>query len=246
MPSCFSTNDLKLQKRNAYCTAKDILHIEKSWFREKINTSENASVEALLRGLKANINLSQLKLGFRLEKDAFLHIVDSWKIFCKEIILSRKNYANSDLENFNKDKIKVGMGVAETWRGIPDSRIRWFSLDSEVLLLPSKKSANPDSNGTSTVCEAKLKIDKEQHFAQLVKTVVVSAFIKHNLHLDLNTTIPAILVDDKQAMVALYCVKEDLLLLSEVFCWRTGSLFNSPEISFLWAMINHRYEVVMI
>ena len=56
--------------------------------------------------------------------------MDSWKIFCKEIILSRKNYANSDLENFDKDKIKVkhlGMGVAKTWRGIPDGRIRVFS-----------------------------------------------------------------------------------------------------------------------
>ena len=109
-------------------------------------------------------------------------------------------------------------------------------------MLPSKRSANSDTNGTSTVCEAKVKIDKEYHLAQLVKTVVVSAFIEHNLHPDLNTTIPAILVDDKQAMVALYCVKEDLLLLSEVFCWRKGSFFNSPGMSFLWAIINHRYE----
>lgn len=246
VPSRFSTNDLKLQKRSAYCTAMDVLHIDKSLFKEKMahSSPENACVEALLRGIKGNTCLNALEVGFHLEKDAFLHIIDIWKIFCKEIILSRKNYANSDLENFDTDKIKVnhlGMGVAETWRGVPDSRIRGFSLNSEVPLLSSKKYANPDSNGTSTICEAKLKIDKEQHFAQLVKTVVVSAFIEHNLHPDLNTTIPAILVDDKQAVVALYCVKEDLLLLSEVFCWRKGRFFNLPEISFIWAIINHRY-----
>ena len=65
-------NDLKLRKRNSYCTAMDILHIDKSWFKEKtVYGSENASVEALLRGIKGKTSLHALEDGFHLEKMHF-------------------------------------------------------------------------------------------------------------------------------------------------------------------------------
>ena len=94
--------------------------------------SKNASVEALLRGLKGSISLNALEVGFHLEKDAFLHIIDIWKMFVKRSL----DYANSNLEN--TDKQGEVFGNAEIWRGIPDSCIGGFSLNSEVPLLSTK------------------------------------------------------------------------------------------------------------
>ena len=58
-----------------------------------------------------------------------------------------------------------------------------------------------------------------------------------------NTMVPTILVYTEKAMVALYCVKHDLLLVSYIFYWRDDK-FNMPGITILWAMINHKYEIV--
>ena len=137
------------------------------------------------------------------------------------------------------------MGVAETWRGRPDCRLRGLALDSDVPVLLGRSNEDAGSDGTSTVCEAKLEINKQRNLGQIVKTCVVASFIESNLHPDLNTMIPTILIDTKQAMVVLYCSKHDLLLVSDVFTWREYGKFCVPGITFLWTMINHRYEIVI-
>ena len=152
-----------------------------------------------------------------------------------------------DVENINGDqKILVknlGMSVAETWRGIPDCRLRGISLESDVPLLSGSTQPQEDrSNGTTAVCEAKLKIDQRKNLIQVVKTCVVSSFIEANLHPGLNTMVPTILIDTEKAMVVLYCAKSDLLLVSKTFYWRENDKFNVAGITFLWAMINHRYD----
>ena len=102
-------------------------------------------------------------------------------------------------------------------------------------------SADPDnSNGTSTICEAKLQIQKG-HKPQLVKMCVVAAFIEHNVHPSLNSMIPSIIIDTCQAQVALYCAESDVLMISKKFSWRRGNNFDINGIFMLWAMINHRY-----
>ena len=157
-----------------------------------------------------------------------------------------KDYGSCDLEKYiDGDKVTtahLGMGVSETWRGVPDGRVRGFSINSEIPLLIGRKSGGAGSNGTTTTCKAKLKINKK-NLGQLVKTIVVASFIENNLHPELSAMVPAILLDTSKAVVALYCAEHGL---SETFNWRNKTCFSIPGISLLWAMFNHRYEVVTL
>ena len=59
----------------------------------------------------------------------------------------------------------LGMGVLETWRGIPDARLRGSALDIDMPMLRGiEQSGDSGSNGTTTVCEAKLKINMKKTF----------------------------------------------------------------------------------
>lgn len=61
---------------------------------------------------------------------------------------------------------------------------------------------------------------------------VVSSFIKRNLYPGLNSMVPAIIVDMEKAIIALYFVENDLLLVSDVFKWNNGNELNMPGITF--------------
>lgn len=173
-------------------------------------------------------------------------------------MLSSREYQSQDLARNNVSTnvtiAPLGMGVSDTWRGAPDVRLRGCSVPadstsvgSEVPVMYGRSSVPKDSDesrGTSTVCEAKLQI-KKHHKAQLLKMCVVAAFIEHNLHRSLSPMIPAIIIDTCQARVALYCVENDVLMISEKFHWRKGSNFNVKGLSVLWAMINHRYKTTV-
>ena len=135
------------------------------------------------------------------------------------------------------------MGVAETWRGIPDGRLRGCALYADIPIISGhKQRESSGSNGTSVVCKAKLKISK-RNLPQLIKTCVVSSFI---VHPGLNSMVPAILLDTEKAIVSLYCAENDLLLVSDAFRWNDGNILNMSGITFVWAMINHRYEDVYL
>ena len=135
------------------------------------------------------------------------------------------------------------MGVTETWRGTPDCHLRGFPL-GDVLVVSGNINLlyEEGSNCTTSVYEAKLKIDKRQHLRQLVKICVIASFIENNLHPTLNSMVLAICIDVEQALVALYCPKQDILLVSDLFKWRNGMTLNTMGIALLWAMINHRCE----
>lgn len=152
-------------------------------------------------------------------------------------------YSKADLKEQDLSNVStghLGMGVAETWRGTPDGRIRGFALDCDVTLLSGREYLEGGSDGASAPCETKLKI-KKKHLPQLVKTAVVAAFIESNLHPDLSTMVPTILIDTEYVIIALYCAKQDLLFISKKFSWQDGNKFNLPGITLLWAMMNHRY-----
>ena len=52
----------------------------------------------------------------------------------------------------------LGMGIAKTWRGVPDSRLRSNALDGDIPMVSGHMQCESSgSNGTTTVCEAKLK-----------------------------------------------------------------------------------------
>ena len=166
------------------------------------------------------------------------------KFFCSKVTLSSLSYNNDDLD-IKDDKIvldDLGMGVAEMWRGIPDGRLRGSALYADIPIISGhKQRESSGSNGTSVVCEAKLKISK-RNLPQLIKTCVVSSFIEKNLHPGLNSMVPTILLDTEKAIVVLYCAENDLLLVSDAFRWKDDNTLNMSGITFLWAMINHRYE----
>lgn len=129
------------------------------------------------------------------------------------------------------------------WRETPDSRVRGLKLESDVAMISASKLERPEdgSNGTSSICEAKLEIRKK-HLPQLVKTAVVAAFIESNLHSNLSTMVPTIImIDTCQILIALYCTKNDLLFISDKIKWHEDDKFNLVGITLLWAMINHRY-----
>lgn len=248
VPSTFSEDDLALRKRNAYCFANDILYFDRRWLMRPGLTDrpETPAIKVFLRGLKSSVNLNVLDMGYHSEKLAFLQVADILRVFCANITLNAQQYNDNDLEKHGTDKEKVmikhlGMGVAETWRGTPDARLRGTALDTDIPVLSgSGQSHDNGSNGTSTVCEAKLKISIKKNLSQLVKTCVVTSFIERNLHPSLNTMVPCILIDTKDAVVALYCARTDLLLVSDIFSWRDKDHFNMQGIFFLWTMINHR------
>ena len=52
---------------------------------------------------------------------------------------------------------------------------------------------------------------------------VVASFVEANLHPELSSMVPPGCVE---AMVALYCARKDILLVSEVFNWRCDDNFN--------------------
>ena len=73
---------------------------------------------------------------------------------------------------------------------------------------------------------------KKKYLPQLVKTAVVTAFIESNLHPELNTMVPTIMIDTTHAVIALYCTKHDLLFISDKFSWRIDDKFNLSGITF--------------
>ena len=173
-------------------------------------------------------------------------------MFCSKILVDADKYEEEVQDINNTGRIScsyLGMGVAETWRGVPDGQSRGITLENDIPLLlchGSGAAQDDGSNGISTVCKAKLKIHKQKHLPQVVKTCVVSSFVEANLHPKLNTMVPTILLDTTNALVVLYCSRHNLILISDIFCWREEDRFCKPGVTFLWAMINHRYEILIV
>ena len=249
--------DVVLFKKEPFCCATDLLHIEQEWLTSKKADSPKVKpkVHALQNFLSAvdSMNASSLLQRFSSEKDAFLAVVsDVLSKFCTEVKLSNREYNAQDMKNHNCAKnvtiAPLGMGAPDTWRGAPDARLRGFhvpddgtSVNNEVPVMYGRSGVHDaeESNGTSTGCEAKLQIKKSTK-PQFVKMCVVAAFIERNLHSELNPMIPSIIIDTCRAQVALYCTESDVLMISEKFYWRRGPDFDIGGISLLWTMINHR------
>ena len=184
--------------------------------------------------------MDTLNTGFHSEKLAFLGVACVLQLFCTKITLSVNTYGSSEIDGNIIVVNSLGIRVGETWRSVPDARLRGNALESDIPVLSGYKQPDDGLNGTTAVCEGKLKVDVKKHLPQLVKTCIVSSFIEGNLHPHLSTMVPAIIMDTEKAMVVLYCYKHDLLLVSNPFKWRDSYKFNVTGIAFLWAMINHR------
>ena len=98
VPSLFSKEDLVLRKTPTHCSVNDLLHFDTRWVKEKTSLRETPALEALLRGLRANLDFTTIIDGFHSEKQAFLEIVRLIGCFCKNITLNAMTYSKAELE----------------------------------------------------------------------------------------------------------------------------------------------------
>lgn len=66
--------------------------------------------------------------------------------------------------------------------------------------------------GNSTLIEAKCNLD-DQKLMQLVTTTVVASFVEKNLHRDLMDVIPTLMIGPTSAIICIYDVKQDYVLM---------------------------------
>ncbi len=133
----------------------------------------------------------------------------------------------------------LGMGCSEsTWYGTVDGRLRGHLPASSIPVI--SKEEDEYSDGASVVVEVKRNAT---HSSQAIGSVVVSSFIEHNLHKDLNSLIPCILINCYTLQIFLYDCEADILLISEKFIFREDKEVNKQSILLLWLFINHRLVV---
>ena len=247
VPSRFSDRGgIRLKKRSSWCTFRQLIRYDDNILASISDVPIAPVMDKITETSK--VDLSTLTQKFHNERAAFVEVVNVMSTYCATIVLNQMEY-KQDIDSIKKSNVTLGhlgMGLAETWRGAPDARLRGFCTDSDkgdVAVLGAKRSLKSDSSdGTTTICEAKLEISSNDIF-QLVKMCVVAAFVENNQHPSLNPMIPAILIDTSHARVALYCVQQDILLICNTFSWRNGNNMDVAGFSLLWIMINHRYEV---
>ena len=259
--SRFSTNDLLLAPiQRIRIPALSLLDLDKNMLTEGASTTQamnngrSKAIQALVDVLSTSAaSLDCMNQSFSRESSAFLADRVLSKL-CKCIMLDVLSYkemlkAKRDDGYISANNItceKIAMGAANPWYGTPDARCQGFIDDSETVLidvspLTSPSTSEEESDGTSTVCEAKLaSIDTESVLSQLVKTTVTSAFIEHTQHLCHNPMVPVILVNTGNARICLYDASQDLLLISENFPWLDGVTLCKSGTTLLWAMLNHR------
>ncbi len=144
---------------------------------------------------------------------------------------------------YNNDKVvcgNLGMGCNEsTWYDTVDGRLRGQDPDGGSTSLIAVRD-EVESDGSSMVFEIKIK---SLHLSQAIGSVVLSSFVEHNLHKDLNSLVPLFLLNCQSLQILMYDCKADVLLISDKFFFRENYEVNKGFILLLFIFINHRYVV---
>ncbi len=151
------------------------------------------------------------------------------------------NWVDSMFED--NDKVvcgNLGMGCNEsTWYGTVDGRLRGQDPDGGSTSLIAVRD-EVESDGSSMVFEIKRK---SRHLSRAIGSVVLSSFVEHNLHKDLNSLVPLFLLNSQSLQILMYDCKADVLLISDKFFFRENYEVNKGFILLLFIFINHRYVV---
>ncbi len=143
---------------------------------------------------------------------------------------------------YKNDKVvcgNLGMGCNEsTWYGTVDGRLRGQDPDGGSISLIARDEV--ESDGSSMVFEIKRK---SRHLSRAIGSVVLSSFVEHNLHKDLNSLVPLFLLNSQSLQILMYDCKADVLLISDKFFFRENYEVNKGFILLLFIFINHRYVV---
>lgn len=171
--------------------------------------------------------------------------------------LGKNVHLHSDYKELIKDDpienitcSALGMGAATTWHGCPDGRIRGHSSSTNLIYGEDEEdeNENPDtcltgilneSQGDTSCVEAKLHCSP-RNFPQLVATNIVSSFIEHSLHKELNSAVPTLLINNRYFYVSIYDSQTDLLLISNKVGFKDEGKLIPEGILMLWIIINHR------
>ena len=163
---------------------------------------------------------------------------------CTEVTLDKYTY-NGFVEGLNPDKISVShLGIGDvllTWHGTPDARCR-AEGGSLTHVITSGDAAGHESPGDSFIVEAKrLQAGPLlNNLMQFSAETIISAFIEHNLHPNLNAMVPSVLINSRNFVIALYDVISDTLLVSEEVQWRDNVHIIPSGVMMLWAVFHHR------
>ena len=110
-------------------------------------------------------------------------------------------------------------------------------------MITSGDAAGHESPGDSFIVEAK-RLQAGPLFnnfgMQFSAETIISSFIEHNLHPDLNAMVPLVLINSRNFVIALYDVISDMLLVSEEVQWRDDLHIIPSGVMMLWAVFHHR------
>ncbi len=208
------------------------------------NQDVNEALRFLLTYLKVkniNIDVDQYYMEnhilYELVQKLFVHISSS------VTLEYRLHHHWVDLQFGNSSEVicgNLGMGCNEsTWYGTIDGHLSG-QLPASLIPVVSVEQEDDDSSESddnTVVVEVK---KHSVHSSQAIGTVVLSSFIEHNIHTDLNSLVPCILINCYTVQILMYDCVADVLLISDSFIFRQGDSINKESILLLWLFINHR------
>lgn len=215
-----------------------------SSFKKLVSMCEDKTIDLTFAGSEVD------------EKRTFLAIVDNILSNIGSVMLDKhtflsiteKAYKPNDSDSSSSDTSAahsldwLGIGTSDTWHGYPDARIRAGNGDTAVI---ASSEVGDETPGNSLVLEAKLRIDASK-LKQLISTTVVSAFTENFLHQNLGSCIPTIMISPGRAVISLYDVENDYLLITDPFEWVVKScdgkkdVLSKEGILMLWITVNYR------
>ncbi len=208
------------------------------------NKDLNEAINSLLPYLKVTKKIN-VDMSYQcMKKYVLCELIENlFQYISSSVTLEYRSYHHW-VETVFGDSSKVicgnlGMGCNEsTWYGTVDVRLRGHVPVSSIPVISQEDDENSDeSDGASVVVEVKRET---AHSSQAISSVVLSSFIEHNLHKDLNSLIPCILINCYSLQIFMYDCEADILFISEKFIFRRDEKVNKESILLLWLFINHR------
>ena len=238
---------LLLQHKNViYFPLKEVLDFEidfltKGAMNDKdVNKAINSILPFLVDRKAHHIDIDDMCM----EKDVLHELVEKLFQYISDSVTLEHRLHHSWVKAVFKDGNTVicgnlGLGCNEsTWYGTVDGRIRGHSPESSVAVITTEDDDySSESDGASVVVEIKRK---NVHSSQAIGSVVLSSFIEHNLHKDLNSMVPCLLINCNSLQIFMYDCEADILLISDKFTFRENEHVNKESILLLWLFINHR------
>jgi hypothetical protein len=211
-------------------------------------TSDNSNVDQAIHKVLPLLN-EPPKLQGNLEKTTFPIIMNRLIIPLSHSVAVEKKYRKIVKGENMLSYSFLGIGTSETLHGSPDARVRGFTMeDLDVISIPHDTSGSESDGGTIAVDSKKQLTYRSTgtihpgHLSQLVATNITASFTEHNLHPDLNSLIPTMMINTETVIVSLYDSVKDIWMISDPILLhdKQQHVFTKSTILFIWLFVNHR------